>query len=83
MKLCVDVGGVLSGEHGIGIEKSGLMTYQFGENDLAAMQRVKCSFDAESLLNPGKVFPELHRCAELGRMHVHGGKLKFPDIERF
>ena len=83
LKLCVDVGGVLSGEHGIGIEKSGLMTYQFGENDLAAMQRVKCSFDAESLLNPGKVFPELHRCAELGRMHVHGGKLKFPEIERF
>ncbi len=83
LKLCVDVGGVLSGEHGIGMEKSGLMTYQFGENDLAAMQLVKCSFDAEALLNPGKVFPELHRCAELGRMHVHGGKLKFPDIERF
>ena len=79
----MDAGGVLSGEHGIGVEKVGLMTYQFGENDLNAMQMVKCSFDAESLLNPGKVFPELHRCAEFGKMHVHRGQVKFPDIDRF
>ncbi len=83
LKACVDAGGVLSGEHGIGVEKIGLMTYQFGENDLNAMQMVKCSFDAESLLNPGKVFPELHRCAEFGKMHVHRGQVKFPDIDRF
>ncbi|MCZ6844008.1 MAG: FAD-binding protein [SAR324 cluster bacterium] len=83
LKLCVDVGGVLTGEHGVGVEKRDLMSYQFGENDLDAMQRVKCSFDADSLLNPGKMFPTLHRCAELGKMHVHGGKLLFPDIERF
>ncbi|MCZ6472610.1 MAG: FAD-binding oxidoreductase, partial [SAR324 cluster bacterium] len=74
---------VLTGEHGVGVEKRDLMSYQFGENDLDAMQRVKCSFDADSLLNPGKMFPTLHRCAELGKMHVHGGKLLFPDIERF
>ncbi len=83
LKLCVDVGGVLTGEHGVGVEKRDLMTYQFGEQDLDAMQRVKCSFDAEALLNPGKVFPVLRRCAELGQMHIHGGKLPFPDLERF
>ena len=83
LKLCVEVGGVLTGEHGVGVEKRDLMTFQFGENDLAAMQRVKCSFDPEGLLNPGKMFPELHRCAELGRMHIQGGKIPFPDLERF
>jgi glycolate oxidase len=82
LRLCVDVGGVLTGEHGVGIEKNELMTYQFGENDLEAMQRVKCSFDPDSLLNPGKVFPELHRCAEMGKMHVHRGKLRHPELER-
>jgi glycolate oxidase len=83
LKLCVDVGGVLTGEHGVGVEKRDLMTYQFGEQDLDAMQRVKCSFDADALLNPGKMFPVLRRCAELGQMHIHGGKLPFPDLERF
>ena len=82
LKLCVDVGGVLTGEHGVGVEKRDLMGYQFPEGDLIAMQRVKCCFDAEGLLNPGKMFPELHRCAELGRMHVRGGKLKHPELER-
>jgi glycolate oxidase len=83
LKLCVDVGGVLTGEHGVGIEKRDLMTYQFGENDLDAMLRVKWAFDAELLLNPGKVFPSLARCAELGRVHVHGGQTRFPELERF
>jgi glycolate dehydrogenase FAD-linked subunit len=83
LKLCVDVGGVLTGEHGVGVEKRDLMTYQFGENDLDAMQRVKCSFDDALLLNPGKMFPTLHRCAELGRVHVHGGQTRFPELERF
>ena len=81
--LCVEVGGVLTGEHGVGVEKRDLMGSMFNEVDLAHQQRLKCAFDPESLLNPGKVFPQLHRCAELGRMHVSGGKLPFPDIPRF
>ncbi len=83
LKLCVDLGGVLSGEHGIGIEKKSLMDYQFDQVDLDAMQRVKCSFDVHGLLNPGKVFPVLRRCAEGGRMHVHKGQLPRPDLEHF
>ncbi len=83
LKLCVEVGGVLTGEHGVGVEKRDLMGVMFSEVDLAAQQRVKCAFDAKGLLNPGKVFPVLHRCAELGRMHISGGKLPFPDIPRF
>jgi glycolate oxidase len=83
LRLCVEVGGVLTGEHGVGVEKRDLMPTMFSEIDLNAQQRVKCAFDAKGLLNPGKVFPELHRCAELGRMHISGGKLPFPDIPRF
>ena len=83
LELCVEVGGVLSGEHGVGIEKRDLMEVQFTQADLDQQQRLKCAFDADSLLNPGKVFPKLHRCAELGRMHVHRGELPFPDIERY
>lgn len=83
LKLCVEVGGVLTGEHGVGVEKRDLMGAMFSETDLNQQQRVKCAFDAKGLLNPGKVFPTLHRCAELGRMHISGGKLPFPDIPRF
>jgi glycolate oxidase len=83
LKLCVEVGGVLTGEHGVGVEKRDLMVHQFTETDLAQQQRVKCAFDPEGLLNPGKMFPQLHRCAELGRMHVHRGQVPFPDIPRF
>ena len=83
LKLCVEVGGVLTGEHGVGVEKRDLMPVMFSEIDLAAQERVKCAFDPKGLLNPGKVFPQLHRCAELGRMHISGGKLPFPDIPRF
>jgi glycolate oxidase len=83
LKLCVEVGGVLTGEHGVGVEKRDLMPTMFNEVDLAHQERVKCAFDAKGLLNPGKVFPTLHRCAELGRMHVRGGQLPFPDIPRF
>jgi glycolate oxidase len=83
LKLCVEVGGVLTGEHGVGVEKRDLMGTMFSEDDLKQQQRVKCAFDADGLLNPGKMFPTLHRCAELGRMHVHKGKIPFPDIERF
>ena len=83
LKLCVEVGGVLSGEHGIGVEKRDLMGEMFDEIDLNQQQRLKCAFDPDGLLNPGKMFPQLHRCAELGRMHIHRGKVPFPDLPRF
>ena len=83
LKACVELGGVLTGEHGVGIEKRDLMGEMFTKVDLDQQQRVKCAFDAKGLLNPGKVFPKLHRCAELGRMVVHQGKTPFPDIPRF
>jgi glycolate oxidase len=83
LKLCVEVGGVLTGEHGVGVEKRDLMGTMFTEDDLKQQQRVKCAFDPDGLLNPGKVYPTLHRCAELGRIHVHGGQTRFPEIPRF
>jgi glycolate oxidase len=83
LRLCVEVGGVLTGEHGVGVEKRDLMPAMFSEADLAQQQRLKCAFDDKGLLNPGKVFPTLHRCAELGRLHVHAGRVPFPDIPRF
>ncbi|HEX6442911.1 MAG TPA: FAD-linked oxidase C-terminal domain-containing protein [Stellaceae bacterium] len=83
LRLCVELGGVLTGEHGVGVEKRDLMGTMFDENDLAHQERLKCAFDPDGLLNPGKVFPELHRCAELGRLHVHRGKLPHPDLPRF
>jgi glycolate oxidase len=83
LRLCVEVGGVLTGEHGVGVEKRDLMPTMFSDIDLAQQQRLKCAFDERGLLNPGKVFPTLHRCAELGRMHVRAGKLPFPDLPRF
>jgi glycolate oxidase len=83
LKLCVRVGGVLTGEHGVGVEKRDLMGEMFTEDDMNQQQRLKCAFDPEGLLNPGKVYPTLHRCAELGRVHVHHGHLRFPDLPRF
>ncbi|MBV8133666.1 MAG: FAD-binding protein [Alphaproteobacteria bacterium] len=83
LRLCVEVGGVLTGEHGVGVEKRDLMGTMFDESDLAHQQRLKCAFDPDGLLNPGKVFPQLHHCAELGRLHVHAGRLSFPDLPRF
>ena len=83
LKMCVEVGGVLTGEHGVGVEKRDLMGEMFTQADLEQQQRVKCAFDPKGLMNPGKMFPTLHRCAELGRMHVHRGQLPFPDIPRF
>ncbi len=83
LRLCVKVGGVLTGEHGVGVEKRDLMPEMFNDTDLDHQMRVKCAFDPNHLLNPGKVFPQLRRCAELGRMHISGGKLPFPDIPRF
>ena len=83
LRLCVEVGGVLTGEHGVGVEKRDLMGTMFSDVDLQQQQRLKCAFDPEHRLNPGKVFPTLHRCAELGRMHVHAGKVAFPELPRF
>jgi glycolate oxidase len=83
LRLCVEVGGVLTGEHGVGVEKRDLMGTMFGKKDLDQQQRLKCAFDPDGLLNPGKVFPELCRCAELGRMHVHASKVRFPELPRF
>jgi glycolate oxidase len=83
LRLCVAVGGVLTGEHGVGVEKRDLMGVMFSEADLNQQQRLKCAFDPDGLLNPGKVFPTLHRCAELGRLHVHAGRLPHPDLPRF
>jgi len=83
LRLCVEVGGVLTGEHGVGIEKRDLMPVMFSETDLDQQMRLKCAFDEKRLLNPGKVFPNLKRCAELGRMHVHRGQMRFADLPRF
>ena len=83
LRLCVEVGGVLTGEHGVGVEKRDLMDTMFNAVDLNQQQRLKCAFDESSLLNPGKVFPQLCRCAELGRVHVHAGQPRFPDLPRF
>ncbi|MGY9054311.1 MAG: FAD-linked oxidase C-terminal domain-containing protein [Alphaproteobacteria bacterium] len=83
LRLCVEVGGVLTGEHGVGVEKRDLMPEMFTEDDLKHQIRLKCAFDPDQLLNPGKVFPVLHRCAELGRMHIRAGQMPFPDLPRF
>jgi len=83
LKLCVEHGGTISGEHGVGVEKLDAMCVQFDSDELALFHALKKAFDPQSLLNPGKAVPSLHRCAELGAMHVHHGKLPFPELERF
>ena len=74
---------MLTGEHGVGVEKRDLMGAMFSDDDLKHQQRLKCAFDPLQLLNPGKVFPTLHRCAELGKLHIHRGEIPFPDLPRF
>ena len=83
LKYCVKVGGVLTGEHGVGVEKRELMCEMFNNRDIQQQIKIKKALDASSLLNPGKVYPILRKCAEEGRVHVHRGKTKFPDIPRF
>ncbi len=83
LKYCVKVGGALKGEHGVGIEKRELMCEAFNNTDIQQQLTIKVALDPNSLLNPGKVYPILRKCAEEGRVHVHGGKTKFPDIPRF
>lgn len=83
LKLSVDMGGTITGEHGVGIEKLNAMCHQFNSKELEIFHKIKQAFDPDSLLNPGKAVPELHRCAELGAMHVHHGELPHPELERF
>ena len=83
LRLCVAVGGVLSGEHGVGIEKRDLMTDMFTEEELALQGRVECAFDSQGLFNPGKVFPTLSACVEQGHIHVHGAQLPHPHLPRY
>jgi len=83
LELCIEAGGTITGEHGVGVEKLGDMCVQFAPAELERFHAVKRAFDAEALLNPGKAVPTLHRCAEMGRMHVHRGELKHPELPRF
>lgn len=83
LQLCVEVGGTVTGEHGVGIEKINEMCVQFDRDTLLQFHAVKAAFDPDGHLNPGKAVPTLQRCAEFGAMHVHGGKLPFPELERF
>ena len=83
LKLCIEVGGSITGEHGVGIEKLDAMCHQYNSAELDVFHQIKAAFDPHSLLNPGKAVPTLHRCAEIGRMHVHHGNLPHPELERF
>ena len=83
LDLCVSVGGTITGEHGVGIEKLNLMCVQFNRKELDQFERLKKAFDPETLLNPGKVIPTLQRCAEFGAMHVHNNETPFKDLPRF
>jgi len=83
LELCVEVGGTITGEHGVGLEKINQMCAQFATPELTRFHEVKAAFDPDTLLNPGKAVPELHRCAEWGAMHIHGGQLPHPELPRF
>ncbi len=83
LKYCVDKGGTITGEHGVGVEKIDQMCHQFQSSELQKFHQIKALLDESGILNPGKAIPSLHRCAELGAMHVHNGKLPHPDIPRF
>jgi len=83
LEVCVAHGGTITGEHGVGIEKIRQMCVQFNSAELSQFHAIKNAFDPAGLLNPGKAVPTLRRCAEFGAMHVHGGRLSFPELERF
>ena len=83
LELCVAVGGTITGEHGVGIEKINQMCVQFNQHELEQFMAIKAAFDESGLLNQGKAIPTLQRCAEFGAMHVHGGELPFKDLPRF
>ncbi len=83
LEACVELGGTITGEHGVGMEKINQMCVQFNEAELTQFHAIKKSFDPDGLLNPGKAIPTLQRCAEFGAMHVHGGQVPFPELDRF
>ena len=83
LEACVAAGGTVTGEHGVGVEKLDTMCVQFTSEELAQFFRLKAALDPQELLNPGKGIPTLTRCGELGGMHVHKGRLPFPELERF
>jgi glycolate oxidase len=83
LELCIEVGGTITGEHGVGVEKLNAMCVQFKTPELEAFHRLKAAFDPQGLLNPERAVPTLARCAEFGAMHVHGGQLPHPELERF
>ena len=83
LELCVREGGSITGEHGVGMEKIKQMCVQFGSGELETFHAIKRAWDALELLNPGKAVPTLHRCAEFGRLHVHGGRVPHPELPRF
>ena len=83
LEICVEVGGTVTGEHGVGVEKLNQMCVQFPAHELRQFHAVKEAWDPRGLLNPGKAVPTLQRCAEFGAMHVHRGNLPFPELERF
>ncbi|SDY89974.1 FAD-linked oxidase C-terminal domain-containing protein [Nitrosomonas sp. Nm58] len=83
LEMCIKAGGTITGEHGVGIEKLDQMCLQFKSTERNLFHAIKAAFDSDGLLNPGKAIPALHRCAELGAMHVHRGEDKFPTIPRF
>jgi len=83
LELCVEMGGTITGEHGVGVEKLDQMCVQFDTAELQQFHSVKAAFDPKGLLNPGKAVPTLHRCAEFGALHVHHGQLPHPDLPRF
>jgi glycolate oxidase len=83
LELCVAAGGTVTGEHGVGVEKLDQMCIQFSPAELSQFFRLKACFDSNHVLNPGKAIPTLSRCSEFGGMHVHDGRLPFPNLERF
>ena len=83
LQLCIEVGGTVTGEHGVGVEKLGEMCIQFNDAERNQFHRLREAFDPNQLLNPGKAIPTLARCAEHNAMHVHQGNVPFPELDRF